>query len=91
MFEAAYTQFIIAKLGVLTHFSAPYAHDMLGKAERPWRTIRECEFSKSFTIPVSTSMWSSGMRTTMYLCKCTFSRTFGTCGGVLLTFSLDVA
>ena len=35
VFEAAETQSMCAKLGVGTQFSAPYAHHMLGKVERP--------------------------------------------------------
>jgi hypothetical protein len=30
-----------ARMGVGVQFSAPYARHMLGKAERPWRTIRD--------------------------------------------------
>jgi hypothetical protein len=39
--EAAVTRHMCAGLGVGVQFSAPYAHHMLGKAERPWRTIRD--------------------------------------------------
>jgi hypothetical protein len=39
VFEAAVTRQICHRLGVGVHFLAPYAHHMLGKAERPWRTI----------------------------------------------------
>jgi transposase InsO family protein len=42
VFEFADTQRMCAQLGVGTQFSAPYAHHMLGKAERPWRTLRDC-------------------------------------------------
>jgi transposase InsO family protein len=40
VFEAANTQLMCTRLGCSTQFSAPYAHHMLGKAERPWRTLR---------------------------------------------------
>jgi hypothetical protein len=45
VFEAANTQLMCTRLGFSTHFSAPYAHHMLGKAERPWRTLRDCASS----------------------------------------------
>jgi hypothetical protein len=35
MFEAAVTRQMCARLGVGVQVSAPYAHHMLGKAERP--------------------------------------------------------
>jgi hypothetical protein len=38
VFEAANTQLTCTRLAFNTQFSAPYAHHMLGKAERPWRT-----------------------------------------------------
>jgi hypothetical protein len=41
VFESAYTKHMCAQLGVGTQFSAPYAHHMLGKAERPCRTLRD--------------------------------------------------
>jgi hypothetical protein len=39
--EAIVIRQMCARLGVGGQFSAPYAHDMLGKAERPWRTIQD--------------------------------------------------
>jgi hypothetical protein len=39
--EAAPTRQMCARMGVGAQSSAPYAHHMLGKAERPWRTIRD--------------------------------------------------
>jgi hypothetical protein len=41
VFEALVTRRMCAHLGVGVQFSAPYAHHMLGKAKRPWRTIRD--------------------------------------------------
>jgi hypothetical protein len=35
VFETANTQLMCTRLGLNTQFSAPYAHYMLGKAERP--------------------------------------------------------
>jgi hypothetical protein len=35
VFEAAVTRRVCAHLGIGVQFSAPYAHHMLGKAERP--------------------------------------------------------
>jgi hypothetical protein len=57
VFEAAETQSMCAKLIVGTQFSAPYAHHMLGKAECPWRTIRDCAAASMHTMSVPTSMW----------------------------------
>jgi hypothetical protein len=37
VFEAKATRHICGRLGVGVQFSPPYAHHMLGKAERPWR------------------------------------------------------
>jgi hypothetical protein len=39
VFEADVTRQMCTCLGVGVQSSAPYAHHMLGKAERPWRTI----------------------------------------------------
>jgi transposase InsO family protein len=36
VFEATSTRQMCIRLGVKIQFSAPYAHHMLGKAERPW-------------------------------------------------------
>jgi hypothetical protein len=41
VFEAASTRQMCGCLGIGVQFSAPYAHHILGKAERPWRTIRD--------------------------------------------------
>jgi hypothetical protein len=40
-FEVAVARQMCACLGVGVEFFAPYAHHLLGKAERPWRTIRD--------------------------------------------------
>jgi hypothetical protein len=39
VFEATATRLMCGRLGVGVQFSAPYAHHMLGKAERPWRIL----------------------------------------------------
>jgi hypothetical protein len=41
VFEASKTCKICARLGVGVQFWAPYAQHVLGKAKRPWRTLRD--------------------------------------------------
>jgi hypothetical protein len=59
---------------------------MLGKAQRPWRTLRDCVAAMLHTMSVPTSMWSCAMSTAAYLRNRTFSRAVGLTGGVPLTF-----
>jgi hypothetical protein len=72
-------------LGVGVQFSAPYAHHMLGKAERPWRTIRDNTFAMLHSMAVPNSMWSSAVSTIVYLRNRTYSRSVGLTGGIPLT------
>jgi transposase InsO family protein len=45
IFKAAMTPEMCARMGVGVQFSAPCAYHMLGKAERPWRTIKDNAFA----------------------------------------------
>jgi hypothetical protein len=56
LFEAYETQLMCTSLGFSTHFSAPYAHHMLGKAERLWGTLRDYASSMLHAMCVPTSM-----------------------------------
>jgi hypothetical protein len=40
-------QRMCGQLGVGTQFSASYVHHMLGKTERPWRTLRDCASARN--------------------------------------------
>jgi hypothetical protein len=81
VFEYADTQRMCAQLGVDTQLSAPYAHHMLGKAERPWRTLRDSAFAMMHPMSVPPTMWSSAMSTAEFLRNRTFSRAVGLAGG----------
>jgi hypothetical protein len=85
VFEATSTRLMCGRLGVGVQYSAPYAHHMLGKAERKWRTLRDgaCALLHGMSIPIS--MWSCAISTVVYLCNCTFSRAVGVSSGVPLT------
>jgi hypothetical protein len=85
VFEAAVTRQMCARLGVGVHFSAPYAHHMLGKAERPWHTIRDNAFAMLHSMAVPNSMWSCAVSTIVYLRNRTYSRSVGLNGGIPLT------
>jgi hypothetical protein len=45
VFEDAARRQMCARLGFGVQFSAPYAHHMLGKVKRPWRTLRDIAFA----------------------------------------------
>jgi hypothetical protein len=66
VFEAANTQLMCTRLGFSTQFSAPYAHHMLGKAERPWRILRDCASSMLHAMSVPNSMWSCAISTVVH-------------------------
>jgi transposase InsO family protein len=67
IFAAAATRHMCAHLGVGVHLSAPYAHHMLGKAERPWRTIRDNASAILHRMVVPNSMWSCAVNIVVYL------------------------
>jgi hypothetical protein len=74
-----------ARLGVGVQFSAPYAHHMLGKAERPWRTIRDNASAMLHSMAVPNSMWSCAVNTVVYLRNRTYNRSVGLTSGIPLT------
>jgi hypothetical protein len=84
-FESAVTRQMCARLGIGVQFSAPYAHHMLGRAERPWRPIRDNASAMLHIMAVPNSMWSCAVRTFAYLRKCTYNRSVGLTGGIPLT------
>jgi hypothetical protein len=81
VFEA--TRQMCGRLGVGVQFSSPYhAHHMLGKAERPWRTVWENASAMMHKMLVPNAMWSCAVSTVVYLRNHTFSRAVGPSGGV---------
>jgi hypothetical protein len=85
VFEAVVTRQMCARLGVGVHFSAPYAHHMLGKAEPPLRTIRDSASAMLHNMAVPNSMWSCNVTIVVYLRNRTYSRFVGLIGGIPLT------
>jgi hypothetical protein len=85
MFEAASTRQMCARMGVGVQFSAPYAHHMLGKAERPCRTIRNNAYAMLHIMAVPNFMWSCAISTVVYLRNRAYCRSVGLTGGVPLT------
>jgi hypothetical protein len=83
--EAASTQLMCTHLEFITQFSAPYPHHMMGKAERPWRTLRDCAPSMLHAMFVPNSMWSCAISTIVHLRNRTYNRVVGPSGGVPLT------
>jgi hypothetical protein len=71
-------------------FSAPYAHHILGKAERPWRTIWDNACAMMHSMSVPNAMWSCAVSTIVDLRNRTFSRAVGPSGGVHLTLLTQV-
>jgi hypothetical protein len=72
-------------MGVGVQFSALYAHHMLGKAERPWRTIRDNASAMLHSMAVPNFMWSCAVSTVVCLRNRTYNRLVGLTGGVPLT------
>jgi hypothetical protein len=58
VFEATATRRMCGRLDVCVEYSAMYAHHMLGKAERPWRTLRDIASAMMHNMPVPNYMWS---------------------------------
>jgi hypothetical protein len=73
VFEAATTRQMCARMGVGVQFSGLYAHHMLGKAERPWRTIRDNASAMLHNIVVPNFMWSCAVSTIVYVRNRTYS------------------
>jgi hypothetical protein len=85
MFEVVVTRQMCARLGVGVYLCAPYAHHMLGKAERPWRTIRDNASAMLQSKAVPNSMWSCVISTVVFLRNRTYIRSVGLTGGVPVT------
>jgi hypothetical protein len=62
------------RMGVGVQFSAPYAHHMLTKAERPLRTIRDNAFAMLHSMVVPNFMWSCAINTFVYIRNRTYNR-----------------
>jgi hypothetical protein len=90
VFEAIATRQMCGRLGVGFQFSVPYAHHMLGKAEHPWRTIRDNAYAMMHIMLVLNAMWSCAVNTIVFLRNRTFSRVVGLSGGVPLTLLTQV-
>jgi hypothetical protein len=58
---------------------------MLGKAERPWRILRESAYTLLHGMSVLNSMWSCTISSVVNLRNRMFSRAVGALGGVPLT------
>jgi hypothetical protein len=85
VFEVAVTRQMCAHFGVGVQFSDPYAHHMFGKAERPWRTIRDNASALLHSMAVPNSTWSCDVIIVVYLRNRTYSRSVGPNGSILLT------
>jgi hypothetical protein len=73
-------------MGVGLKFSPPNAHHMVGKAERPWRTIRDNAYAMLYSMAVPNFMWSCAVNTVVYMRNRTYNRSIiGLTGGVPLT------
>jgi hypothetical protein len=85
VFDVAASRQMCGRMGIDVQFSAPYAHYMLGKEERPWRTRRDNAYVMMHNMYVLNSMCSCAVNTGVYLRNSTFSRAVGPSGGVPLT------
>jgi hypothetical protein len=85
VFEATKTRQMCARMGVGVQFSAPYAHHMPGKAERPWRTLRDNAYAMLHIMAVPSFMWSCAVNIAMYLRNRTYNRSVDLSGGAPLT------
>jgi hypothetical protein len=86
VFEAATTRRMCSHQGVGVHYPATYAHNMLGKAEPPWRTIQNNTSAVMHSMSVPSSMWYCAVNIGVHLSNRTFSRAVGILvGGVSVT------
>jgi hypothetical protein len=85
MFEVVARLRMCACMEVGVEFSAPYAHHMLGKAERPLHTIRDNAFAMMHSMSVPNSIWSCAINTVVHLRNRTSSRAVGPSSGVHVT------
>jgi hypothetical protein len=74
VFETVVTRHMCARPGVGVQFSGPYAHHMLGKAERPWRTTRDNVVAMLHNMAVPNSMRSCAGCTDVYRRDRTYNR-----------------
>jgi hypothetical protein len=58
---------------------------MLGKAERPWRIVRDIAFAMLHNMAVPNFIWSCVVSTIVCLGNRTYSRSVGLTGGIPLT------
>jgi hypothetical protein len=91
VFEDAATRQMCDRHGVGVQFSAPYTHHMLGRAERPWRTLRDNALAMLHSMAVPNFMWSCAVRTFAYLRNRTYIRSIGLSGGIPLTLLMSSA
>jgi hypothetical protein len=79
-----------APLDFGTQFSTAYARHMLGKAESPWRTLRDRAFAMMHTMSAPSTTWSCAISKIAFLENRIFSRAVGRVGGVPLTLRTGV-
>jgi hypothetical protein len=77
VFEATITRQMCALLGVVVQFSALYDHHMLGKAEGPWRTLRDDASAMLHIMAVPNPMWSCAVSIVVYLRNRTYNPSVG--------------
>jgi hypothetical protein len=66
-----------SRIGVGVQLSSPYAHHMLGKAKRPWRTIHDDVYVMMHIMSMPKSMYLCAVITVVKLRNLTFSRAEG--------------
>jgi hypothetical protein len=89
IFESAERQLMCTKPWFNTKFSTPYTHrHILGKAERPWRPLRDCDSSMLHAMFFPNRLWSCAISTVVHLRNRTSNRTVGPAwGGGFLSLS----
>jgi hypothetical protein len=85
VFEASMTRHMCARMGVGVQFWAPYAHHMLVKAERPWRTLTDNASAMLHNMSVLYFTWSCADSIIAYLRNRTYIPIVGLSSGVPLT------
>jgi hypothetical protein len=79
------TRQMCARMDGGVQFSAPYAHHILSKAYRPWRTIRDNASVMFQSMKLPNFMWSCVVNITVYRRNLTYNRAVGLCGGASIT------
>jgi hypothetical protein len=72
-------------MGVGVQFTATYVHHILGKAECPWRTIRDNAIAMLHCMAVPNSMWSCVVSTVVFMRNRNYNRLVGLTSGIPLT------